>query len=64
MTNFKSNIIEDRGINNKLIILDDNNNVVEDKSIPNLKIIFLGNNNKITLYASTNFTSEIILTCS
>lgn len=60
----RSSVVENNGINNKFILLDDNGKPLTQKYLKNLKLKFLGNNNTVIFYASTELISEIIITCT
>ena len=55
--------MEDKGKNNRLIILDDDGNETDCRYIKNLKIYFEGDNNEIRFYKNTNIITKLIIRC-
>ena len=59
----KNSVLADKGVNNRLIILDDEGNETDLKWIENLKIYFEGNNSEIRIYQSAWFQQELVIQC-
>ena len=61
---FFSSIKKNNGINNQLIILNENGNEIKTQYIKNLTINFNGNNNIIKLYKNIKIPEKITINCS
>ena len=59
----KISVLEDKGKNNRLIILDDGGNETDLKGIENLEIYFEGDNNVIRFYKSSKIFSKLVIRC-
>lgn len=57
----KTSILENNGVNNKLILLDDNGFEIKNCHYKkNLRVRFLGSNNIITIFYSQNIDAEFV----
>jgi len=61
----KTNIVYNRGENNKFIVLDSQDNELHNyQYIKNLSVKFNGNNNLVILYENINLTKSLNIVCS